>query len=426
MKYFFVLGNNPTLSVAEISAVFCRGVGHPLGCQTPLLVNKNICIFKADKKIIAQELIKKLGGTIKIGAINSEIKSLDIEKIKKQLIKIIDKKEKSGKFKFGFSYYGNDKLNLKTLGMETKKHLKEQGISCRWVTGRDRSLSSVIVEQNKLTSSGIELNIFPLTKGEHKGVSEVLIGQTLAVQPFKELSFRDYGRPARDDHSGMLPPKLAQIMINLAVPHPNPPLIRGGKDSKAGQGGVILDPFCGSGTILTEAMLMGYKNIIGSDNSKKAIEDTEKNINWIKKNYQLSTVNYQLYNKSAAQLSQILKPNTINAIITEPYLGPQRGKLNLKKIIPELKKLYSASLKEFKKILKPHSRIVIIFPVFRTQNTSRYITPNLNGFKVINPIPASLQNNKLIKLTNRQTIIYGREGQKVWREIVILDKINKK
>ena len=42
------------------------------------------------------------------------------------------------------------------------------------------------------------------------------LGQTLVVQPFKVLSKRDFGRPARDDHSGMLPPKLAQIMINLA------------------------------------------------------------------------------------------------------------------------------------------------------------------------------------------------------------------
>jgi hypothetical protein len=37
-------------------------------------------------------------------------------------------------------------------------------------------------------------------------------------------------------------------------------------------------------------------------------------------------------------------------------------------------------------------------------------------------IPESLRENKLIKRNNRGTIIYGRTGQKVYREIVVLEK----
>jgi len=293
--------------------------------------------------------------------------------------------------------------------MAIKKFLREKEISCRWVTSREKNLSSVVVEQNKLITQGIEIALIENNKN-------ILIGQTLAVQPFKELSFRDYGRPARDDYSGMLPPKLAQIMINL---------------SQAKPPNTILDPFCGSGTILTEAMLMGYHNLIGSDVSTKAMADTEKNIAWIKNKFQISlsaptcagrqakNFKFHLYTRGVNELVQSIKPESIDAIITEPYLGPPRGKFNIKQAMKKLEKLYSESLNEFKKMLKPNGRIVMVWPVFQQ---TLCLFPNLNGLKIISPIPENIKNNKLIKLTTRKTIIYGRQGQKIWREIVILTK----
>ncbi len=421
MKYFFVLGGNPTLSLAELSAVFGLDNNSDTKCPTRLaeangeaqighlasMIN-NIFVLEIDEQFNPQKLIKKIGGTIKIGKINTTINNkvgvihklpLLLTETKKML------KPGSGKYKFGISYYGKTKINTRELGMEIKKFLKEKNISCRWVTSREKTLSSVVVEQNKLINKGIEIVLInsapdspPLIRGKARG--GVLIGQTLAVQPFKELSFRDYHRPARDDLSGMLPPKLAQIMINLSF---------------AKHDDTILDPFCGSGTILTEAMLMGYKNLIGTDVSKKAINDTKKNIAWILEKFKVQSIKYKLHNAGASELTKIIKLNSIDAIITEPYLGPQRGKIDLKKTIQELEKLYTKSLAEFKKILKPEGRIVIIFPVFYKTQT---INPNLAGFKIINPIPEHLL--KQANLTKRNTIIYGRVGQKVWREIVVL------
>lgn len=402
MKYFFILGNNPTLSTAEISAVFP-------GENISLL--NNILIINSIKEIDAKKIIKTLGGTIKIGTINYELKINNEKDLLDKITKLIDAKKIEGKFKFGFSNYGGRKLNLKKLGMELKNFLKGQRISCRWVTSREPVLSSVVVEQNKLAEKGLEVII--LKDGE-----QTLIGKTLAVQPFKELSFRDYGRPGRDDHSGMLPPKLAQIMINLtSIPQ--------SKEKEA----VILDPFCGSGTILTEAILMRYKNIIGSDLSKKAVADTTKNINWVKNKFQIPDFKFQIYEQTALGLAKLLKPGSVDAIVTEPYLGPQRGEIDFNKTKKELEELYSKSLLEFKKILKPTGRIVMVWPEFRsTMPTGRQaclpagrrITPNFSGFKIINPIPENLIFNKSIQLTNRNTIIYGRPGQKVWREIVVL------
>jgi len=423
MHYFFILGNNPTLSMAELLAVFrlkdAQSTQRPFGRW----VSRNVFILETDKKIKALEIIKKLGGTIKIGAISCALSPGNKEQINENIKKIINNKEKQGKFKFGFSYYGLDKFNFKPIGMETKKYLKAKGVNSRWVTSREPTLSSVVVEQNKLINKGIEIVLIENNK-------KMLLGQTLAIQPFKELSLRDYGRPARDDYSGMLPPKLAQIMINLARPSGTLSLARRGKEDDYNQ--VILDPFCGSGTILTEALLMGYRNLIGSDISLKAVSDTEKNIGWIKKKFEISASKFQLYNKNAVELSKFIKPNTVDAIITEPYLGPQRGKINIKKTTKELEKLYSASLAEFKKILRPNGRVVMVWPAFVKTMAGKpafaktsagklvFINPDLNGFKIINLIPEYLQKHPAIKLTVRNTIIYGRAGQRVWREIIVL------
>lgn len=395
MKYFFVLGNNPTLSIAEITSVFSG---------SPEIISNQLFILNSQENIQALEVIKRLGGTIKIGIINSQADKRDYRKILKNILLIIKKKEIIGKFKFGISCYDVKTIKEKGLGLDIKRSLQEEGINCRWVTSSEATLSSVVVEQNNLTSKGIEIILIETN-------NKILIGQTLAVQPFKELSFRDYGRPARDDLSGMIPPKLAQIMINLANINPDK---------------TILDPFCGSGTILTEAMLMGYKNLIGLDISEKAINATKININWIKNNYQLSITNYKLFNTSAMQISKYVQPKSIDAIITEPYLGPQRGKIEIKQVLEELNNLYSKALIEFDKILKSDGCIVMIWPIFCLHQKQNHINPLLNNFKIINPLPLELFNNKKIKLTDRNTIIYGRPNQIVWREIVVLKKLSSK
>lgn len=403
MKYYFILGSNPALSVAELSAVF----GLTKSDVKPLILAENqVFTISLEDEIDAQELIRQLGGIIKIGKIlaSSSKNTADLLSNIKNNLKTTDKK-----YYFGFSNYSKG-LNIKPLAMELKKFFKEQEKSCRWVVSRDPILSSVVVEQNNLVDGGAEFNFFEMGK-------EILIGQTLTVQPFKELSHRDYGRPARDDHSGMLPPKLAQIMINLGTqPHHNPLLVK-----ERGQI-TLLDPFCGSGTILTEAMLMGFENLIGSDISKKTVEDTNININWTRNEFQIPNSKFQVYHQSATELSKILKHASIDTIVTEPYLGPQRGQVDIRKIVIELEDLYSKSINEFYKVLKPGGRVVMIWPVFRSKSSGNImLSKRISGqFKITPSLPAYLKNQ--FRLSNRDTIIYGRADQKVWREIVVLTK----
>jgi len=71
----------------------------------------------------------------------------------------------------------------------------------------------------------------------------------------------------------MLPPKLAQIIINLtdlSIDH-----------------GLVLDPFCGTGVILQEALLMGYR-VYGTDLDPRMIDYTGENLDWLDSKFDLS------------------------------------------------------------------------------------------------------------------------------------------
>lgn len=61
MKYFFILGSNPALSAAEICALFPR--------TEIILVGKETAILETEQKIEPDELITRMGGTIKIGEV---------------------------------------------------------------------------------------------------------------------------------------------------------------------------------------------------------------------------------------------------------------------------------------------------------------------------------------------------------------------
>jgi tRNA G10 N-methylase Trm11 len=257
----------------------------------------------------------------------------------------------------------------------------------------------VVVEQNKLLTHGFEFSFI-------KKQGKIILVKTLSVQPFKELSKRDYGRPGRDEQSGMLPPKLAQMMLNLGLIDENK---------------VILDPFCGSGTVLSEAILLGSGNIFGSDLSEKAVKDTIENLHWTDKSEVIRGIDQRVIELSATELASKFKKESIDAIVTEPYLGPQRGEYEVREVVSELEGLYKKAINEFEKILKESGRVVMIWPVFKTKNDRIYLSlKTLGNLKMVKPLSEHLLGE--LQLTNRGTLLYGRPDQRVWREIMILEK----
>lgn len=393
MDYIFILGNHPAWSVAEISSV--------LGSDNLTWPQEKILIKESSHEINALSLIERLGGTLKIATFEESLSAkASLSSIAEALSNILQTKASrgEGKLVFGLSDYGAQlPFSIEKLGLETKKILKKDNISSRLVTSKDKELSSVVVGQNKLLKKGAELILY-------RNGQNIIISRTLAVQNYKDLSRRDYGRPARDDRSGMLPPKLAQMMINIA--------------SQANLHDLLLDPFCGSGTVISEAMLMGYTNLVGTDLSEKAIKDSRTNIEWLRDLYKIET-RPRFHIKNATRLSSFFKKNSVDTIVSEPYLGPQRGLNDLALVIDEIENLYQSSLNEFYQIIKPGGRIVMVWPVFFGKE---FVKIDLSKWKNVSPLPSQFNSLDYLKLSFRKTLLYSRSGQKVWRELVILEK----
>jgi len=382
MNYFFILGNHPALSLSELSVKIAGNWQ---------IVNDAVVTLNCEGELAAN-LLESLGGTIKFGKIIGQFKRLDEAAALDLADYLLSLTQDGGKINFGFSNYSFANLD-KSFGLQIKRRLQASGRSARWVVGRDKVLSSVIVEQNHLLTKGKEIVFWRYNDYWQWGI-------TMGVQPFKLLSARDYGRPARDDYSGMLPPKLAQIMINLAGLQP---------------GDTLLDPFCGSGTILQEAALLGASKVMGIDNAPQAINNSQENWAWFTQRWRVNTsAEFRL--GEATKVSQILS-SKINRIVTEPYLGPARGQRNFLAIVKELELLYSQALYDWRSVITKEGRVVMIWPIFISGAKKYYVQPDISGWQVI-------EFSELAKKKWPQEyspsgqLIYNRPGQLVWRAIV--------
>jgi len=297
-----------------------------------------------------------------------------------------------------------------------RENLMEQGIKAAFLPLNERRVSSVMLDKNKILRDGFEIVLAI-------GRETVYFGKTISIQDYKNYSFRDYGRPNRDVVSGMIPPKVAKMMINLA---------------NRASDEIILDPFCGSGTIVTESVLLGYKNIIGTDLSSQAIEDTKANVEWIFKNYpELIKEKYDIKLSVAdvKNLSTIIPQKNINAIVSEPFLGSEKSRnfsdQQMKGEIKKLERLYLSAFNEFSRVLNKFGTVVIIFPVFLHRHVFHFldILPSLKkiGWNQKSYLPARFQDGENLarlnlELTPRGSIVYFRPDQTVSREILVFSK----
>ncbi|MBU3965083.1 methyltransferase domain-containing protein [Patescibacteria group bacterium] len=435
MKYLFVLGRAPTLSIAEILSVFKReGASYKI----LNLSEEVLAVDLAEPIKNEQYFLDKLGGTIKIievfGRLSkvSDLRSafgadelMDKYPNIKQEIKNIP----FPKFYWGVSIYFICKANphkkqkitekVKSYLIGIKEVLRERQIRCRIVSPPPHKffLDSPAVSKNKLLAKGGEI-VVAVDK------EKIYYGKTLAVQNFRFYGLRDYGRPKRDMKIGMMPPKLAQIMINLSV---------------AEKGGTILDPFCGTGVLLQEALLMGYK-VIGSDINKQTLESSRKNLEWLaselnkKSECQLDLEGrLKLFQCDASNLAKFIPQNSIDAIVTEGTLGPRYDRrspadADIERNFKDLENLYLSAFNAFKDILISGGKVVITFPVYQTRQKKYAFAPFIDkivktGYTIISPIEKDeVGNDSIISLSVRKTIIYDRPDQIVGREIVIFSK----
>lgn len=396
--YLIVLGREPELAVAELTAA-SRRLGLLWQWQ---LINDHYALVRGN---INEKLMSTLAGTVKIAQLEGETKANQAELIEF----LASRLETNERCEFGLSWYGSPTPTWFTnLGLKIKSYLKQKGGRVRLVASRPVSiLSSVTVKKNKLLPpTGYEFILSPAKP------DRLRIARTIWVQDFESWSRRDYGRPGRNARVGMLPPKLARLMVNL---------------SEASIDTTILDPFCGSGTVLQEAALLGYKHLIGADADSRAIERTRLNFEWLKKCYPFITTP-TLVTANIQNISLMLKQSQVETVVTEPYLGPPlRGHetvARLRQLQMDLTNFYRTTLQILTHLLKTGGRIVMVWPAWRLgkENLTLSLLDELGKWrlKIIDLLPPQVPAGWH---QPRGTLWYFRPQARVIREIVVLEKL---
>ena len=341
------------------------------------------------------ELQNRLGGTIKIIQI---LEKTTIPELKNSIEKALKTEFSSHKGKIPFAisllnFKSRREINIKELLNFSKKIIKSFGFNCRFVNKdfKNNPAPSTIYKA-KILKKGIELNII-------KGKSEIYFGKTITIQDIDSYTARDYNKPKRDASVGMLPPKLAQIMINLTGPTKT-----------------IYDPFCGTGTIPMEGLLMS-KDVIGTDIDSRMVEFSQKNCKWLEEKFGTNNL-YRILEKDAQRIKKEdiknLSPNQIDGIITEGYLGPPFSSPPSSEkqeiIFSELTQLHANWLKAAHKATPPHCKIVMCKTAYRIKDTIEHF-PNFEQI-------AQTAGYRIA-----QTYTYDRPDQIVIRDIAILEKI---
>ncbi len=461
--YGIIFGSFPALSVAEIEAII-PSLKLREGKGELWSVSQSAVLLEGPSDDVMIDLFDRLGGAVRL--VSVVFQSLATSAIPGQLSKCLNAIVWPRPI-FGITVVGDGRggitpLMIQRWGLELKKEFRVSGRSSRFVFDKNLILSAAQVKKNQMLEKGGEFVIV----GNQGRWS---IGTTLAIQDVDEWAERDMERPRRNARRGMLPPKIARIMVNLAgishrlgrgparcggnqrhsgeaMPRPE----SAGSDSGQARMTTILDPFCGSGTVLMEALQLGY-SVIGSDVSTEAVGDTKQNLEWLniqchsgpRAGIQKTIVDprikskddgsFNLFISDVRSLAQKLPPHSIDAIVTEPDLGPPQGRLlssarEIERTRTQLASLYISAFEEFRKLLKPGGRVVMSLPVWRVgppHTQLIYAIKDLNtikGFKIIPPISRNLEPITY-HLSPRPTLLYGRPEQFVWREILILKTV---
>ena len=414
MRYIFFLGRIPALSLAEIQAMLEK---YDLKYKI-VLTSESFAILDLEEKLDVRDFFVQMGGTPKIAEVLAET---DEEGVREMAAGLIKKafEEKPGKKDIGYSIYFTKKY---TKDKEEEKmkfyqdifskmkrdELKERSVRIVYPNPGETELSTATVFNNRLAKAkNFEFDIIYAGK-------KLILGKTVIVQDIESYGMRDYEKPGRDAHIGMMPPKLAQIMINLARP-------------KEGQ--LIFDPFCGTGTILQEALLNDYR-VIGSDANGEQIEKCKKNLEWLGKKYVLTYPEYKVFQASFNEAIKKLKPGYVDAIVTESTLGPVYKKVpsptEIKGNYATLNKLYTRFLQNIRPVLKTGGRIVVTLPAYQLKPKEYVFAEFIDsleklGYSRVCPLDKRFESES-IRITRRGTIIYSRPEQIVAREIVIFQK----
>lgn len=387
-KSLAILGRQPKLGLAELESLF--GSDHVKPGDGYALLD-----------IPLEEIsFVRLGGAIKLARVLTLIPSILWEDIESFLIERIPAHldgVPEGSFTLGVSVYklGISVNTLHRTLMAVKKSVRTSGRPMRVVPNKALELNSAQVLHNKLTTKGA-WELLLVRDGQ-----QTVLAQTIFVQDIEAYAARDQVRPKRDPRVGMLPPKLAQMIINLTNPDP---------------GSLVLDPFCGSGVILQEALLMGY-DVLGTDNDPRMVDFARKNIEWLKNKWERAAGQAGIAEGDATSFKW---ETAIGAVASEIYLGtpynslPPMPKLN--ETIHEVDELLKKFLKNLAPQIAAGVTICLAVPAWRKPGSELIRLPSIDrltdmGYNYLDLIHVP-----------RDELLYFREDQSVARQLLRLSK----
>lgn len=373
-----VLGRIPALSQKEIELSLLRA-----GARIDqLTVTSGVALVKASPTPDAQ-WFHTLGGSTKFGVV--------LERISPDSGSFVDciQRTLGVRKSVGISGVGLGGQEVRELG----QLLKLAQLARRFVTPESGTVLSGA--QSKQFRGGKDAELLVLAQG-----TQWTAIQIQATQDIDDLSRRDRGAPFQHGRRGMLPTKLARVMVNIGmglVPDVASPR--------------LLDPFCGTGRVLMEGVLLGA-DVWGADIDPLAIEATKGNLDWLARRYELPAPisAERLLASDIKRLPDYLAADSIDCIVTEPDLGPPQsrvlGQHEASQILTALKPTYDHLLSTANQLLTKTGVIVTVFPVIGNQSLRPWMVDSFEqfGYHALD------------------SFLAAREDQFVSREIVLLKK----
>lgn len=403
----FVLGNHPALSAAELLAYTER-----IGLQVSWDISRlPIALLGTGDFPSPAEIQNVIGGTTMMGTLRATREHLPTAA---ELISLLPEllAPRQGKRLISLSAIATRTKfpsqlaeDVRRLAMDLKRQVGLKGTRVVFPSARRADLSTAQLLHNDLPRNGTAIVL--LVADKH--VDRVTLD---AIQDIEAYARRDRGRPEVDPGRGMLPPKVAQMLLNL---------------SRVPPGGVVYDPFCGVGTIPTEALLMGFA-AIASDRSPRQVERTKKNLVWLAKAFPTPYTQHPTPENIFVHDIRSGAPTLArqaDVIVTEGWLGPSRTTPPLPHevtdLFDEVRELLKQLLRMAGSVVKPSGRVVVTVPALRVKGrTFRFSTESIKvrAFVLEPLVPKEWLSNPLFREAAQGTLLYGRPDAIVLRDIL--------
>lgn len=386
--YISILGRQASLGLAELERVY--GSARRF---SPLAAT-----------LEGEPDILRLGGSVKTGHVVLQFRGRTWADVHTKVIQHYEKAWKSSdrKMTLGISAYGikTSPRDIQRTGLALKKSLKSHDVSLRLIPNNDIALNTATSHHNKLGLSDTKVELLVVAGAD----GTVIVAESTGAQNITALARRDQGRPKRDAFVGMLPPKLAQIIVNLAV------------GQRHGEHLTVLDPFCGTGVLLQESMLLGY-DAYGTDLADKMIDFSEVNLAWAQDRLRARTA-FRLH-AGDAMTTKWQPP--VDVVACESYLGqpfsapPSPSKL--RQVRGNCDHIIGLFLRNIGDQITPGTPLCVGVPAWRSSDgsfTHLPLTRELEsyGFRTIS-----------LETVRAEELLYYREDQVVARELLLIEKI---